>query len=321
MSLTWRDPYPVLPTNFQLCLRRLNGLLARLRNEGDVLKEYDTVIRTQLEQGIVEPVNSASEPDISGVHYLPHHAVVRKDKETTKLRIVYDASARSNGASLNDCLHAGPKFDQKIFDILLRFRIYSVAFTADIDKAFLMVSLAPEDRDFLRFLWVDDPFKEKSELQILRFTRVVFGVSSSPFLLNATVRYHLESHVDTHQELVERIQRSIYVDDIVSGSTSEEEAYTVYSESKKLLKTAGFNLRKFASNSASLQLKVLQEEASPQTVLGEEETFTQAILGDSQTLQENELKVLGVKWNTSQWRSQEFVYGGAELCAQSARAK
>ena len=119
-------------------------------------------------------------------------------------------------------------------------------------------------------------------------------------MLNATVRYHLESHVETHQELVERIQRSIYVDDIVSGSTSEEEAYTVYSESKKLLKIAGFNLRKFASNSASLQLKVLQEEASPQTVLGEEETFTQATLGDSQTLQENELKVLGVKWNTSE---------------------
>lgn len=109
----------------------------------------------------MEPVNSETEPDVSGVHYLPHHAVVRKDKETTKLRIVYDASARSSGASLNDCLHAGPKFDQKIFDILERFRIYPIAFIADIEKAFLMISLSPEDREFLRFLWVDDPFKEE----------------------------------------------------------------------------------------------------------------------------------------------------------------
>ena len=271
----------------------------RLRSE-DILREYDAVIRTQIEQGIVEPFNSEPELDISGVHYLPHHAAVRKDKETTKLRIVYDALARSSGASLNDCLHAGPKFEQKIFDILLRFRIYPIAFTADIEKAFLMISLAPEDREFLRFLWVDDPFKEEYKLQVLRFARVVFSVSSSPFLLNATVRYHLESHVKTHQELVEKILRSIYVDDVVSGAPSEAEAYAMYSESKKLLQTAGFNLRKFASNSTSLQLRVLQEETASQIVTTDEETFTQATLGDSQRLQENETRVLGVKWNTSE---------------------
>ena len=56
------------------------------------------------------------------IHYLPHHAVVRKDKSTTKVRVVYDASARSTGCSLNECLHKGPKFDQKILDILVRFR-------------------------------------------------------------------------------------------------------------------------------------------------------------------------------------------------------
>ena len=93
----------------------------------------------------MEPVESETEPDISGVHYLPHHPMVRRDKDTTKLGVVYDAPARSSGASLNDCLHAGPKFDQRIFDILLRFRIYPIAFIADIEKAFLMISLSPED--------------------------------------------------------------------------------------------------------------------------------------------------------------------------------
>ena len=68
----------------------------------------------------MEPVENQSSVEIPEVHYLPHHAVVRKDKATTKLRVVYNASARSNGPSLNDCLNPGPKFDQKILDILSR---------------------------------------------------------------------------------------------------------------------------------------------------------------------------------------------------------
>ena len=84
------------------------------------------------------------------VHYLPHHAVVKRTRETTKVRVVYDASARSGGPSLNDCLYTGPSFNQKILDILLCFRSYPVAITSDIEKAFLMVSIAEEDRDALR---------------------------------------------------------------------------------------------------------------------------------------------------------------------------
>ena len=147
---------------------------------------------------------------------------------------------------------------------------------------------------------MDDPFKGESELQVLRFARVVVGVSSSPFLLNATVRYHLESYIETHHGLVEKIQRSVYVDDVISGAASEEDTYVLYSESKKLLRTAGFNLRKFASYSATVQLRVCQEEESSPPDSAEEETFTQATLGGNQLLQENEVKVLGVKWNTSE---------------------
>jgi len=74
----------------------------------------------------------------------------------TKLGIVYDASAKSGGSSLNDCLYAGPKFGQSIMDILLRFRMHRIALAADIEKAFLMVSVATHEKDVLRFLWVDD---------------------------------------------------------------------------------------------------------------------------------------------------------------------
>ena len=107
---------------------------------------------------------------------------VMTDRQITKLRVVYDASAQSGDSpSLNQCLYAGPPFGQKIFDILLQFRVHHTALTGNIEKAFLMVSVDEEDWDDLRFIWVDDPKKENPEIIILRFTRVVFGISSSPF--------------------------------------------------------------------------------------------------------------------------------------------
>ena len=110
------------------------------------------------------------------VYYLPHHAVVRHDKDTIKVGVVYDASAKSNGPSLNDCLHVGPIFNQKINELLFRFRSYAVALVANIEEVFLMISVDPNDRDVLRFLWVEDPFDSDVKLVTMRFTRVVLGV-------------------------------------------------------------------------------------------------------------------------------------------------
>ena len=194
VSLPWKTSNAPLSPNYTLCEDRLKGLLRRLKQNPEVMREYDSTIQGQLQQGIVELAKAPNENDNSKrvVHYLPHHAVIRKDKDTTKIRIVYDASAKSEGPSLNQCLHTGPKFHQRIADLLLRFRVYPVAVVADIEKAFLMIQVAEEDRDVLRFLWVKDLTTEPPEIIELRFARVIFGVSSSPFLLNATIKYHLE---------------------------------------------------------------------------------------------------------------------------------
>ena len=83
----------------------------------------------------MEVVKNPSDGELGRIHYLPHHPVIRQDKQTPRIRIVYDASARSNGPSLNDTLHVGPSFGQYIMDI----RANKVAITADIEKAFLMI--------------------------------------------------------------------------------------------------------------------------------------------------------------------------------------
>lgn len=320
VQLPWKSPRQDIPNNYELSLKRLRGLLRRLRCDSDVLREYDTIIKTQLQQGIVELIEDSPTADVPGVHYLPHHAVIRQDKTTTKLRIVYDASAKTTGPSLNNCLDPGPKFDQKILDILSRFRVHRVAITADIEKAFLMISVSPQDREFLRFLWVDDPTKVDPKVVAYRFTRVVFGVSSSPFLLNATVRHHFELHSETHGDLVEKVLRSIYVDDIVTGSQSEEQAYKLYTGTKNLLKTGAFNLRKFTTNSSTLQARVDAEElvhlSDSSHTSGATETFSQVTLGRAQGLREGEQKVLGVNWDVS---SDQIIFSLDELAEQARR--
>lgn len=140
VSLPWKDPHLIPPDNYQLSSHRLQALLRCLRQNEEILTEYHTIIKSQIQKGNVEKIER---PEVQTERIHHHHAVIRRDKETTKLLIVYNASAKATGLSLNNCLYAGPKFDQKMFDLLLRFRFHRVT---DIEKAFLMVSVVKGDR-------------------------------------------------------------------------------------------------------------------------------------------------------------------------------
>ena len=200
VSLPWREWHDPLPTNYQLS-RRLTGLLRRLRRTPEILKEYDFIIHSQLKHQIVKVVPE-DEENASVIHYLPHHAVVCQDKNTTKVKVVYDAFSKSIGPSLNQCLHVGIKYNQKINELLFQFQSYPVALVADIEKAFLMISINLADHDVLCFLWVEDPFNEDFRVVTMRFTRVMFRVTYSPFLLNATIQHHLRCAVPLAQALL-----------------------------------------------------------------------------------------------------------------------
>ena len=115
----------------------------------------------------------------------------------------------------------------------------------------------------------------------LRFTRVMFGVSSSPFLLNATLRCDIEKYKQIDPEFVEKFIRCIYVDDLTSGAYSDESAYEFYAKSKSRLAEAGFNLRKFVSNSAQLIERIALNEGVPVDT----------------HLNPKECRVLGILWN------------------------
>ena len=184
IALPWKEQRP--SDHYNLSYNRVKALQRRLLHDRELLTEYDQIIKDQLDAGIIERIPQQEINRVENVHYMPHHRVVRKDKQTTKLRVVYDGSATpGNGElSINDCLHPGPNLIPKLLDVLVKFRRHPVALSADIEKAFLMISINESDRDMLRFLWFEEPPNPSSEVVHLRFTRLVFGLRPSHAILN-----------------------------------------------------------------------------------------------------------------------------------------
>ena len=136
---------------------------------------------------------------------------------------MFDVSCSPDALSLNNCLYSAPNLLSKIFDILLRFRFNFIAILADIKQAFLNVEISKEHRDFLRFLWYENVNSESdAKLIVYRFLRVVFGVTSSRFPLNGTIRHHLCKYLSCDQQFVERLLKDLYVDDVTSGTKAIE---------------------------------------------------------------------------------------------------
>ena len=179
------EPEPVA-ADLDQALNRLNSLYSRLERDKDVLQEYDKIIDEQLKLGIIELVPESEQTsefiEQNETHYLPHFGVTRKDRETTKLRIVFDGSAKSqqNDLSLNDYLENGPNFMPPIFDVLAKFRSKPIAMIADIEKAFLQISISEKDRDTLRFLWYKASDDEKPPKLIhLRLSADLLSVTTN----------------------------------------------------------------------------------------------------------------------------------------------
>ena len=115
---------------------------------------------------------------------------------------------------------------------MLHFQIHDVALAGDIEKAFLMVAVDEKDHDVLRFLWTSELDSDVLKPLILRYTHVVFTISSSPFLLNATINHHIKSYRDVDPYFVDKLLFSIYVDDVSFGLPDVELIFQLYQKSR-----------------------------------------------------------------------------------------
>ena len=161
--------------------------------------------------------------------------MIRENRETTKIRVVFNASAHLlNEPSLNDCLYAGPCLLPKIYDILLRFRLRRIGLIADVQQAFLNIEVAEERRDLMCLMCTDDIFDENSRIKILRFTRVMFGLTCGPSLLNGTIAFHLQKYLtgDGDYDVLLKLLRDLYVDDCTVSVNDDVEGANFYKKAK-----------------------------------------------------------------------------------------
>ena len=259
--MPWKEDGTNLPENHGLALGRFKSLINRLKSNSMLEQQYGGIIEDQLQQGIIEKV--PNQRNQFRKHYIPHHHVINPTKTTTKVRIVYDASAktREENKSLNDCLHKGPVMLQELTGILLRFRLNKIALVSDIEKAFLQVSLTEKSRDVTQLFWLKNrhTLKLENNIQEYCFCRVPFGIISSPFLLAATVEHHLKTF---DNKTAETIRQNIYVDNVRTGSESVNDALTFYNEAKHIFQKAGMNLRDWASNRQQALEKIQGQDRS-----------------------------------------------------------
>ena len=194
VKLPWKLDRGHLPTNYHLAKHRIQSTLKKLEKNPSHVLLYSEILEEQEKKGFIERVDDARATP--SMHYLPHLAVV-KDSKTTPIQIVFDCSARQDrkSNSLNDCLYSGPSLTEKLGKVLLKFRTNPFTFAADISKAFLRVGLQEEDRDYTRFLRPENPLDPESNFITYRFWSVLFGATSSPFLLQATLTHHLNKSV------------------------------------------------------------------------------------------------------------------------------
>ena len=241
----WKQFSQAVPSDKTGSLGRLGSLLRKMRKDPKLLQQYDQIIHDHLKDGIVKLVSD--DKPFGKDFYLPHRSVIREAEESTKVRIMFDVSAKENdqSPSLNDVTDVGPPLLNKLWNVLTRNRMCSVTLTGDLKQTFLQIRIRKEDRDALRSHWIKSI--ESNDIEKLRFTRAIFGFGESPFLLNGTIKEHLtisKQHYPESVVHIEEIEKNLYVDDLINDDATIEEVQKVKETSIKVFRDTKFKLHK-----------------------------------------------------------------------------
>ncbi|XP_059058258.1 uncharacterized protein LOC131851732 [Achroia grisella] len=251
-----------LGNSFNTAYRCLLQLEARFLKDPNLYTNYKNFINEFLELGHAEVIQG----DFMShgkypTYFLPHHAVIKPDNITTKLRTVFNASAKSStGVSLNDILFEGPNIYNDVLDIILRYRMYMFVFSTDIIKMFRKILVNPDQRSLLRILWRDD---RSTPLVCLQLKTVTYGTKCAPYLACRTLKDLAERFKDTYPQAAQCIQENCYMDDIISGGDDIESVKNLCDEIIALLGNGGFQLHKWSSNNKQILQYVTRDTDMP----------------------------------------------------------
>lgn len=260
-------------------LKRNENRLARNEHHrslySDFMAEYRSLHHMALRQTMPQ-IEHTSKPV-----FLPHHPVLRESSQTTKLRVVFNASSKtSNNTSLNDHMHTGPALQADLSTILMNWRSYKFVLTADIAKMYRQIGVNHLDVPYQCILWRDSTQEPIEEYYLLTVT---YGTRSAPFLALRVLQQLVEDEGSSFPVASDILKYDTFVDDLLFGAHTKHAAIDARVEVTALLDRGKFQARKWSSNNLNLL-----EGIDPSN-----HGLSSALL-----LGENEgVKILGIKWN------------------------
>ncbi|XP_047027021.1 uncharacterized protein LOC124635227 isoform X2 [Helicoverpa zea] len=300
VTIPLKESPEALGSSYEMAKRRFLSLERRLDRDPILKGRY---IEFMQEYEALGHMSEISQPSSCPSYFLPHHGVVRESSTTTKLRVVFDASAvTTSGKSFNDIQAIGPRVQDDLLSILLRFRQHRYVVTSDIEKFFRQIELDRSQRSLQQILWRSDP---SLPLKTYTLNTVTYGTASAPYISTRCLSQLAKEAKCTRTQ--HSIQHDLYVDDYLSGGDSIESTIALCRDVTSTLKTAQLNLRKWQSNNAQILQAITTSTHSHTSTqsTSTQPTSTQSISTQPHSGTHNTVnlsidepsKTLGVNWN------------------------
>ncbi|GFW89949.1 uncharacterized protein TNCV_864791 [Trichonephila clavipes] len=271
VSMPLKKEPSCLGNSKDIALKRLGSLWNRLARDDNYLNLYREFLRDYERLGHMKEVTNETEPEIT--YYATHHGIYRPEKSTTKLRVVFNCSSLTdNGISLNDIQYNGGVIQEDLYAQMLRFRTYTYAFTADIKMMYRTILINTKQRNLQRIVWCES---EHESPKIYELSTVTYGTVSAPYLAQRTLTQLSMDEEANFPIAASVLRNNLYMDDVLCGAATLEEAIVLRQQLKGILKSAGMELHKLCAN---------HEKLSPDP----EQNYNFATL--------TETKTLGVSW-------------------------
>lgn len=294
VKIPFKVEKPQVQDSFKIAEKRFHLLEERFKKNKILKTKFSEVMDNYLSAEHMELVkdDEVNNPDAV---YVPILAVIRADKDTTQVRVVCDSSCKGkDGISINDLMMKGPVLQDDLRHLLMRWRMHVICLVADIAKMYLQIKVTKPDTDYQRLLWRPDP---SSAVQVYRMLRVSFGTASAPYLAVRTLQQLAYDEGEKYPLAKIRTLNDFYMDDMMTGCNTPQEAVEIYNQMNDLLKKGGFVLRKWSSNKDEVLKEIEKRQGTGDWENSEDRNFNIKL--------DAIMKILGLTWDR---REDEFRY-------------
>lgn len=253
VKMPLKDDPNCLGESRDIALKRLDALWIRLARDPHYLKLYRDFIHQYEQLGHMKEI-VVEEDNSETSYYMPHHGVYRPEKSSTKLRVVFNASnPTSNGLSLNSLQYNGGLVQNDLFAIMISFREYPYAFTADVKMMYRMILVHESQQPLLRILWKENP---KDPVKTYELKTVTYGTVSAPFLATRTLLQLSRDEEKCFPLAAPILRDNVYMDDLLCGASTLEEAKELKRQVTGMLEKGGMQLHKWYGSHPELASNV-----------------------------------------------------------------